>query len=65
MRAFRASAENPPNTTLCVTPAARRPAAPTGSSGTNPHIDDGAVAGFEAAALQHVGEAAHQAVQLL
>ena len=31
----------------------------------HPHIDDGAVAGFEAAALQHVGEAAHQAVQLL
>ena len=31
----------------------------------HPHVNDGAVAGFEAAALQHVGEAAHQPVQFL
>src|SRR5262249_1174850 len=29
------------------------------------HVDDGAVAGFEAAAFEHVGETADQAMQLL
>ena len=65
MRAFSASAEKPPKTTLWMMPEPRARQQRDRQLRHHPHVDDGAVAGFEIAALEHVGEARYQAVQFL
>ena len=65
MRALSASAEKPPNTTRVGDAEARAGQQRDRQLRHHAHVDDGAVAGLQAAALQHVGEAAHQPVQFL
>lgn len=65
MRARRASAENPPKTTLCVMPRRAQASSAMGNFRNHRHVDDGAITTRQAAILQHRCKAANKTVQFL